>query len=228
MQEKEEIKTKKGRQVSFIKRTMLLFFILFFLFAGFNLAPLSIKEVTNVFFSLFIHDERTAVIVNIPEEHTGISRTGEYTEPTRIAVARVGLDAKILNPESREVSKLDQALLFGAVRYPGSGDLESTQNIFIFGHSSFLPVVHNENFKVFNRLKDLKGGDIISLFSNKKEYRYKVKEVKLTTAEAQFVDLSAKNHELILSTCNSFGQKQERYVVTATFFESVVLSDKGV
>jgi len=51
----------------------------------------------------------------------------------------------VLNPQSRDIKVLDEALNSGAVHYPGTGSLTEDANVFIFGHSSFLPNVINKN-----------------------------------------------------------------------------------
>lgn len=227
MQEQEHKSTieKAGNDKTkrFLKRTVIIFVLLFVISAGFNAVPLSIRELNNAFFSLFVHDDRAASTTPIEVTQTVTDRTGEYTEPVRIVSSRVGIDVKVLNPESRDNKVLDDALLYGAVRYPGSGDLESMQNIFIFGHSSFLPVVHNQNFKAFNGVKLLEKGDTIVLYSNKHSYTYVVESVVHTSAQLAYINLSAREHKLILSTCDSFGEKEERYIATALYKETSVL-----
>lgn len=208
---------KDEKMARFLKRTFFIFVLLFVISAGFNAVPLSIREVNNVIFSLFVHDDRVSLNGTEPTADIPTDRTGEYTEPIRIVSTRVGLDAKILNPESRDGKVLDDALLYGAVRYPGSGDLESTQNIFIFGHSSFLPVVHNQNYKAFNGLRSMVKGDTIVLYGNKRSYTYVVEKVVHTTADLAYINVASRDHELILSTCDSFGAKEERYIVTARY-----------
>jgi len=209
--------TKSQKFGRFIKRTALIFVILVVTLTALNLTPLGIREINNAFFSLFINDERD-------NAEPLVEVSGVYTEPQRIAITKIGVDIKVLNPVSTDIKVLDNALLSGAVRYPGTGDLESKRNMFIFGHSSYLPVIHNQSYKAFNRLQELKAGDEIKLYSSDKAYTYKVAEVKLTTAEAEFVSLESADRKLILSTCNTFGKKQERFVVTALFdrVESIV------
>ena len=68
-------------------------------------------------------------------------------------------------------------------------------------------------------MKLLKIDDEISLYSEAKEYRYKVESVRLAMAEEEKVIFSDEN-KLILSTCNTFGAKEERYVVEAVFVGS--------
>jgi len=140
--------------------------------------------------------------------------------PARIIIDRIGVNAPVNNPESRNIEVLNESLLTGVVHYPGSGDLEDTSNLFLFGHSSGLRVVHNQLFKVFNGLKELKKNDIIKVQSESKEYLYRVKSVTLTTADQAFVELSNRKKTLTLSTCNTFGAKEERYVVQADFVGS--------
>lgn len=207
--------TRGQKGYRFIKRTLVIFVVLVVILTALNLSPLGIRELNNAFFSLFINDERDKTPSDELDEVSGV-----YTEPKRIAIAKVGIDIKVLNPTSTSIKVLDEALLNGAVRYPGSGDLESKRNMFIFGHSSYLPVVHNQSFKAFNRLQELKNGDEIKIYSTDKVYTYKVAEVKLTTAEAEFVSLDTEERQLVLSTCNTFGKKQERFVVTAEFVKS--------
>src|SRR6185369_15932129 len=42
-------------------------------------------------------------------------------EPTRIKIPAVGIDTAVINPSSTNTDTLDNALLSGAVHYPGSG-----------------------------------------------------------------------------------------------------------
>lgn len=215
-----------------------IFFLIFGFFSVFDLLPQSVK-------SLFENSQNEAVaskgpniylVSSLPvdtrsekiETQPGgggslnLENSNNYDNPVRITIPVIGVNASILNPVSQNISVLDNALLYGAVRYPSSGTLESSRNIFIFGHSTGLPVVRNQNFKTFNNLKNLKYGDTISLFSNEKEYRYKVSAVRLTMADEAFVTLS-NERKLILSTCNTFGEKEERYLVEADFVRDYLI-----
>ncbi|MBL7045439.1 MAG: sortase [Parcubacteria group bacterium] len=158
---------------------------------------------------------------SLKESKDKVSEVG--ADPIRIVIPSVGIDANIVNPESRDLTLLDRALKDGVVHYPGSGTLEEEANVFLFGHSSFLPIVRNESYKVFNNLERLRIGDIIKVESNEKEYVYKVEVVRLTDAGEAFVDLRKGNKKLTLSTCNSFGSVDERFVVEANFVESHLL-----
>ncbi|MFA6338812.1 MAG: sortase [Candidatus Paceibacterota bacterium] len=136
--------------------------------------------------------------------------------PTRIVIESIGIDSYVSNPIQEDISYLDEELKKGAVRYPGSGYV-GEGNMFIFGHSTGIKVVNNQAYKTFNNLKNLKSGGEIKIYSDSKLYLYKVRDVSLVDSNKAFVDLTPRNAMLTLSTCNTFGEKQERYVIEADF-----------
>jgi len=136
-------------------------------------------------------------------------------QPVRIVIEDIGVDTSISNPNSTDIDVLDRALLSGAVRYPGSGELGADANVLIFGHSSYLPVVKNKAYKAFNEIGTLERGDEIVVYSDTHRYVYTVETVRLANAEEALVQFSAEEPTLTLATCNTFGAKQERWVVTA-------------
>lgn len=137
-------------------------------------------------------------------------------KPVRVHAENVGLDVAVNNPISTEVAVLDDYLTRGAVRYPGSGTL-GNGNLFIFGHSTSFKVVHNPAYQAFNGLKYLQPGDFVYVDSFDNTYTYVVSSVHLVDSREAFVDFSANKNELTLSTCNTFGKKEERYVVKAQY-----------
>ena len=137
--------------------------------------------------------------------------------PIRIIIDSIDVDVSVVTPASTAVEILDEALLGGVVHYPASAKLGEVGNVFLFGHSTGFRVVNNSAFKVFNNLKDLKEQDLIRLQSSSEEHIYRVTSVRLVNADEALVDLSLTGRKLTLSTCNTFGAKQERYVVEAEF-----------
>lgn len=135
--------------------------------------------------------------------------------PVRIAARDIGVNATVSNPNSTDVAVLDEALLHGAVRYPTSAQLGQEGTVLIFGHSSYLPVVRNQAYKAFNSIQNLKQGQIISVYSDGLEYRYAVTGVRLANAEDDVVELPTVGRHLTLVTCDSFGTKSDRFIVTA-------------
>ena len=152
---------------------------------------------------------------------------GQIEEPVRIVAEDIGLDAPIVNPTSKDIAILDKALLSGAVRYPSTALLGQEGTMLLFGHSSYLPLVQNRNYKIFNEVQKLEKGSIISVYAGTREYRYRVVRQEVAKATADRIDLEQNGRFLKLVTCNSFGAKEDRFVVTAEFvgaFESDSIS----
>lgn len=135
-----------------------------------------------------------------------------------------GKEVKISNPTSRVVADLDNALLTGAVRHPDSADLVHPGNIFILAHSSYLPVVYNKNFQAFNGIQNLVWGDTIRLQSIDTEYVYRVQKVYKAKTSDVVVPQTPGKAELTLATCNSFGTKDDRFIVEASLVSSHALA----
>mgnify|MGYP001566130658 FL=1 len=135
--------------------------------------------------------------------------------PVRIVAKSIGLDKTVANPDATDVAALDAALLGGTVRYPTSAKLGEEGTVLIFGHSSYLPIVRNQNYKAFNGIQKLKAGETVSVYSDTTEYRYTVTGVRLANATEDVIELPATGKFLTLVTCDSFGTKSDRFVVTA-------------
>lgn len=145
--------------------------------------------------------------------------------PNRIIFDSLDREIAVLNPESRAISALDTALLSGVVRHPDSADFERTGTIFLFGHSSYLPNVINKNFQAFNGIQKLVWGDVIRLHSSDTEYVYRVDRAYQATATDAEVKIEQGKPKLTLATCNSFGSKDDRFIVEATLVEQNKLSE---
>lgn len=143
----------------------------------------------------------------------------EQTLPTMLVIDSLNKTVPVLNPSSRKVSDLDEALLDGIVRHPDSATLEQTGTVFILGHSSYLPFVNNGNFQALNGIQDLKWGDIVRLQSGEYEYVYQVDKVYKAKAQDTTVPIASETQRLVLATCNSFGSIDDRYMVEAELFE---------
>ena len=137
--------------------------------------------------------------------------------PVRIVAKDINLDVAVVDPTTTDVNALDNDLEQGAVRYPTSAELGENGTVLIFGHSSYLPVVYHQYYKTFDGIQNLKEGDIISVYSGDKEYRYAVTGVKIVDANQDIIDLPNDAPHLTLVTCDSFALKTNRFVVTADF-----------
>ncbi len=143
-----------------------------------------------------------------------LPQSGEL--PVRVAAKDIGMDVSVLNTQSASIAALDADLLKGAVRHPASAELGVDGTVLLLGHSSYLPIVRNQNYKAFNSIQKFKEGESISVYSATREYRYQVTGVRLADAEEDVIDLPTNGQYLVLVTCNTLAAKTARYVVTAT------------
>lgn len=168
----------------------------------------------------------TSEVVPEPEE-APVEAPVAYPLPTKIIFDSLdNREVVVLNPASREIAELDEALLEGAVRHPDSADFDNEGNIFILGHSSYLPNVLNRNFQAFNGIEKLTWGDRIRLQSEDTEYIYRVEKVFEAAASDVVVPFTPGEARLTLATCNSFGSKDDRFIVEAVLVGTQPINDK--
>jgi LPXTG-site transpeptidase (sortase) family protein len=158
----------------------------------------------------------TSTVVETPVAQPQVKVTaGEL--PVRVVAAKIGLNVSIKNPSSTNVDVLDEALLSGSVRYPGSAKLGENGTVLLFGHSSYLPVVHNLAYKAFDGIQNLKAGRYGERLLSTLEYRYAVEKVVVANADEDVVELRKDAQYLTLVTCDSFTKKTDRFIMTAKF-----------
>ncbi len=233
MSEKESIPTQSGSEIVYkspLERKIAFFLV----FVG-------ASAVTFAFFFVidFLPEKpetsKDDVAVITPSE-TAPTHTNTDTDTANIALVDPfpltiifdSLDKRevsVFNPESRDVHVLDADLLKGVVRHPDSADFERVGTIAIFGHSSYLPNVMNKNFQAFNGIQKLVWGDIVRLRSSDTEYVYRVDRGYKASATNAEVKIEEGTPRLTLVTCNSFGTKDDRFIVEATLVEVHPLSE---
>jgi LPXTG-site transpeptidase (sortase) family protein len=140
--------------------------------------------------------------------------------PTSIYIEKLDKTVTVLNPTSRSIADLDNALLAGVVRHPDSATFGQTGTMFILGHSSYLPNVFNKNFQAFNGIQDLAWGDSIEVSSSDRTYLYRVEKVYRAKLNEVTVPIAGNSNKLTLATCNSFGSVDDRYIVEAKQVEA--------
>lgn len=136
--------------------------------------------------------------------------------PNRVTVPAVGIDTTILHPASRQTSVLNNYLNRGAVRYPQSG-YPGNGNLFLFGHSTSHETVWNQAYKTFNKLEDVNAGDEITVRTDSGVFYYEVGQKQIKENSQAYVPLNVDKNMLTISTCDSFGSKEDRVVVRADF-----------
>ncbi len=159
------------------------------------------------------------VQVIIQKSHT------EY--PVKIAIPSIKMSVSIKNPETTNVKIMDEALLSGAVRYPRSALLGEQGNIILFGHSSYLPVIWNQAYKTFDGIQNLHKDARVFAYSSTTVYEYAVDSVEKENTTTGSIALSVSGKTLTLATCNVFGKKSDRFVVTAHFVKSYPIGNNS-
>lgn len=175
-----------------------------------------------------VEETKDAVIESEPEELVLEDQVideivKEPEMPVSIYIEKLDKTVAVLNPESRMIADLDAALLNGVVRHPDSAALNQEGNVFILGHSSYLPVVYNKNYQAFNGIQNLAWGDVITVSSEESVFTYRVEKVYKAKASEVTVPIADTGSMLTIATCNSFGSTDDRYIVEASLQESVNL-----
>lgn len=201
------------------------FFVFFTLSYGFlSLADFLPESPTN---DTATEVTATTTVENV--ETTVVATTSESDQvflgevdalPQTLNIVALNRTIPVLNPASRSIPALDAALLKGVVRHPDSATMKDEGNIFILGHSSYLPIVNNRNFQALNGIQDLVWGDIITLSSADVVSTYRVSKVYKAKASALTIPITGEGKRLTLATCNSFGSTDDRYIVEAELVSS--------
>jgi len=144
----------------------------------------------------------------------------QHILPLTMYIDKLDRTLPVHNPTSRAVADLDSALLNGIVRHPDSAHFGQEGTMFILGHSSYLPSVNNRFFKAFYGIQDLTWGDTITVTSADRQYVYQVDNVYKARAQEVSVPIATPGSRLTLATCNSFGTKDDRYIVEAKLLYS--------
>ncbi|MCD5381397.1 MAG: sortase [Candidatus Pacebacteria bacterium] len=160
-------------------------------------------------------DESEVLNIDSTERTLPIAVSEEVVMPLTITIEKLDKTITVINPTSRTIADLDTALLDGVVRHPDSATLGRDGNVFILGHSSYLPTVFNKNFQAFNGIQKLEWGDIIEVSSADAVYQYRVEKVYKAIAQDLTVPIAGTEKILTLATCNSFGSVDDRYIVEA-------------
>ncbi len=206
----------KKSQIKFIFYFAVVFVLAFVLLYTAGLVPQSLRQDEGDSFKTLWDKAQKKAIEDQLKQGSMVAES-----PTRIVIDKIGVDSPISNPNTTNVTTLDDYLKQGAVRYPGSG-LLGAGNMYLFAHSSNLSVVHNQAYKAFNGLKNLKAGDIIKVSSASHTYKYQVTAVTLVDKNQALVEFANQKNMLTLSTCNTLGAPSERYVVEADYLGPVI------
>lgn len=165
-------------------------------------------------------------VKNTEKEITPVVESEKFSDalPDYITIDKLNRTIAVLNPNSRAVADLDAALLKGVVRHPDSADLfDKNGNVLILGHSSYLKNVFNKNFQAFNGIQNLTWGDTIRLTTSDAEYTYRIDRVYQAKASEVAVPTRSTGQKLTLATCDTYGAKEDRFIVEATLVSKKAL-----
>ncbi len=152
------------------------------------------------------------------------SNKGEL--PVKIVIAEAGVSSSVSNPTTTDMSVLEADLLSGAVRYPTTSLLGENGTMLIFGHSSYLPKIHNPAYRTFDGVQNLAPGTIVHVYSATTDYQYAVRNVVVmdaADASANSIPLPSDKQYLVIDTCDTFASKSDRFVLTADLVKAVGL-----
>jgi LPXTG-site transpeptidase (sortase) family protein len=204
---------------------LFVFFVVFTLsyvvLTAFGAVPTSdVSSADSELATLGTTDEATEVVATTTVDAEPAVVPTEDVLPFTIIIDKLDRELPVLNPQSRTIADLDTALLDGVVRHPDSATFADDGNMFILGHSSYLPKVNNPYFQAFNGIQNLEWGDTIRVRSGDTEYVYEVERVYKAKANELEVPIANTGKRLTLATCNSFGSKDDRHIVEAKFLYS--------
>lgn len=132
-----------------------------------------------------------------------------------VYIPKIRVAAPIVRPTSTSEDAIDQALLQGVVKYPGTAEPGERGNMFLTGHSSYYWWVQTNFRNVFTLEPQLAEGDEIIIYRNGIRYSYRV----FTTFEVAPTETSVLAQTprsiVTLSTCVPIGTSYHRKIVQA-------------
>lgn len=207
----------------FLAMTIVLFFLSLSAADSIGLVPNYIDGTAPESLSSDADASNSIALSNLPELGTAdqaaaATSSAVYALPSRLLIPAIGLDLSIQNPGTRDIQTLDDLLQKGPARYVDSAKLGEAGTMIIFAHSSHLPIVHNPMFKAFNRIPELKAGDMITIEGGGKQYLYAVASVTKADASDTKIDTAPSlGTRLVLVTCDTLTGKSARFVLDASF-----------
>lgn len=222
------IALNQSKYTAELKKPILTFAVIFgILFIGLNLPA---------FFKTFTFHRPDKITV--PEEKAQAQKP-EYSEsnPNNVIIVHEPKDHKLINTDAmnnNEIyipsvnikapinwnvtfndSAIQQSLQTGVAQLEGTALPGEVGNIFISGHSSYLPFAKGDYKQVFTTLPNTKLGDQIFIIRGGTLYTYKVENVFETKPTKIEIMKQSTDSMLTLSTCVPIGTATRRFIVQA-------------
>lgn len=132
-----------------------------------------------------------------------------------IYIPKIHVAAPIVRPTSTSEQVIDDALLKGVVKYPGTAEPGERGNVFLTGHSSFYWWVPTDYRQVFTLVPELGTGDVVIVYRNGIRYTYRVFTAFEVAPTQTDVLKPTPEPTLTLSTCVPIGTSYRRRIVQA-------------
>jgi LPXTG-site transpeptidase (sortase) family protein len=162
------------------------------------------KESINLDEKISTSTLKEAYKSNFPESDFSIS-------PNRIIIKKIGVNAPII-----ESHNSDYGLSRGAWHVPESSTPEKGSNTVITGHRfKYLPP-NNLTFYLFHKLEV---NDEVYIIWNKKDYFYKIREIKIVPDTELSILNSSEKSILTMFTCDPIYSTENRLVVIADLID---------
>lgn len=162
-------------------------------------------------------------IIRKKTEPISSPQTITQTEAKPVTYDDFHLIIPVLNTNAPVIADVDgtnkdtyfKALQGGVAHYKNTSKPGEGSNIFIFGHSSYYAWDPGKYKDIFKNLEDIKVGDEIDVWNNKKEYKYKVTETKVVEPTDVSVLKPTKTEQVTLMTCYPPNTTEKRLIVIA-------------
>ncbi len=134
-----------------------------------------------------------------------------------IEIPTIGIVAPVVIGESTDLGLLEKNLNQGTVVYPGSVSPGENGQTIILGHSAPPNWPKIKYDWVFSEINNLNFGDEIVLYSNNRQYTYRViqKDIVKAGGDIPVNTLTGKNNVLVLVSCWPPGKNYKRITVSA-------------
>lgn len=149
----------------------------------------------------------------------------------RLIIAKIGKNVPIVEATDAALRRGDwktfekdiqDALRFGVVRYPGTAKPGEPGNVFITGHSAYLPWDWGRYKEVFALLSDLEPGDEYSIYYEGGLHRYRVvKKFEVQPEDVSVLEQTPDRRMSTLMTCTPIGTTLRRLIVQAEEIDAV-------
>ena len=155
-------------------------------------------------------------ISNFTELEVNSNLKAEQAEqilPERLVIPSLGIEAPIVISQSDNEVALQKDLEKGVIYLPGSSNLNQKGTIVIMGHSSAYPWYKGKYGSIFALLNKLNINDEIIIFSNDKQYIYRVLDKEVKAPKDLVFQTQADEPILYLVSCWPVNTSWKRIVI---------------